>query len=123
MTSIVSKWQSLTKKEKGGKEGKKEGDVKEEAAKVQQPAPSVPESPEVILLKALILQVMCLYQKVVPHLVSQSKFDFSKLLKGIVSEKGMREEVPPVLQHQILQLALDLPASRFSWFRVQVRPL
>lgn len=119
MTSIVSKWQSLTKKEKGGKEGKKEGDVKEEAAKVQQPAPSVPESPEVILLKALILQVMCLYQKVVPHLVSQSKFDFSKLLKGIVSEKGMREEVPPVLQHQILQLALDLPASRFSWFRVQ----
>uniref|UniRef100_A0A673W7V6 URB1 ribosome biogenesis homolog n=1 Tax=Salmo trutta TaxID=8032 RepID=A0A673W7V6_SALTR len=111
MTSIVSKWQSLTKKDKGGKEGKKEGDVKEEATKVEQP--------EVILLKALILQVMCLYQKVVPHLVSQSKFDFSKLLKGIVSEKGMREEVPPVLQHQILQLALDLPASKFSWFRVQ----
>lgn len=25
---------------------------------------------------------MCLYQRVVPHLVSQSKFDFSKLLKG-----------------------------------------
>uniref|UniRef100_A0A8C7FZS0 URB1 ribosome biogenesis homolog n=1 Tax=Oncorhynchus kisutch TaxID=8019 RepID=A0A8C7FZS0_ONCKI len=106
MTSIVSKWQSLTKKEKGGNEGKKEGDVKE-------------DSPEVIVLKALILQVMCLYQKVVPHLVSQSKFDFSKLLKGIVSEKGMREEVHPVLQHQILQLALDLPASKFSWFRVQ----
>uniref|UniRef100_A0A8K9X6G5 Nucleolar pre-ribosomal-associated protein 1 C-terminal domain-containing protein n=1 Tax=Oncorhynchus mykiss TaxID=8022 RepID=A0A8K9X6G5_ONCMY len=80
---------------------------------------SSPESPEVIVLKALILQVMCLYQKVVPHLVSQSKFDFSKLLKGIVSEKGMREEVHPVLQHQILQLALDLPASKFSWFRVQ----
>uniref|UniRef100_A0A8C7M8L1 URB1 ribosome biogenesis homolog n=1 Tax=Oncorhynchus kisutch TaxID=8019 RepID=A0A8C7M8L1_ONCKI len=102
MTSIVSKWQSLTKKEKGGNEGKKEGDVKEDATKVEQP--------EVIVLKALILQVMCLYQKVVPHLVSQSKFDFSKLLKGIVSEKGMREEVHPVLQHQILQLALDLPA-------------
>uniref|UniRef100_A0A8C7M8M0 URB1 ribosome biogenesis homolog n=1 Tax=Oncorhynchus kisutch TaxID=8019 RepID=A0A8C7M8M0_ONCKI len=111
MTSIVSKWQSLTKKEKGGNEGKKEGDVKEDATKVEQP--------EVIVLKALILQVMCLYQKVVPHLVSQSKFDFSKLLKGIVSEKGMREEVHPVLQHQILQLALDLPASKFSWFRVQ----
>ncbi|XP_070983221.1 nucleolar pre-ribosomal-associated protein 1 isoform X1 [Oncorhynchus clarkii lewisi] len=119
MTSIVSKWQSLTKKEKGGNEGKKEGDVKEDATKVEQPAPSGPESPEVIVLKALILQVMCLYQKVVPHLVSQSKFDFSKLLKGIVSEKGMREEVHPVLQHQILQLALDLPASKFSWFRVQ----
>ncbi|KAM9452285.1 nucleolar pre-ribosomal-associated protein 1 [Salvelinus alpinus] len=119
MTSIVSKWQSLSKKEKGGKEGKKEGDVKENATKVEQPAPSGPDSPEVILLKALILQVICLYQKVVPHLVSQSKFDFSKLLKGIVSEKGMREEVPPVLQHQILQLALDLPASKFSWFKVQ----
>lgn len=32
----------------------------------------------------------------------------------------MREEVPPVLQYQILQLALDLPASKFSWFRIQV---
>lgn len=41
--------------------------------------------------------------------------------QGIVSEKGMREEVPPVLQYQILQLALDLPASKFSWFRIQVR--
>lgn len=33
----------------------------------------------------------------------------------------MREEVPPVLQHQILQLALDLPANKFSWFRMQVK--
>lgn len=32
----------------------------------------------------------------------------------------MKEEVPPVLQYQILQLALDLPASKFSWFRIQV---
>lgn len=40
---------------------------------------------------------------------------------GIVSEKGMKEEVPPILQYQILQLALELPASKFSWFRVQVR--
>lgn len=43
---------------------------------------AVAETAEVILLKALILQVICLYQKVVPHLVSQCKFDFSKLLKG-----------------------------------------
>lgn len=35
----------------------------------------------------------------------------------------MREEVPPVLQYQILQLALDLPASKFSWFRIQVKTL
>ncbi|KAM6946090.1 nucleolar pre-ribosomal-associated protein 1 [Aplochiton taeniatus] len=110
MTSIISKWQLLTKKDKGDGNEKQE----EEEAEV-----SAPESAEVIMLKATILQVMCLYQKVVPHLVSQSKFDFSKLLKGIVSEKGIREEVPPVLQYQILQLALDLPASKFSWFRVQ----
>uniref|UniRef100_A0A4W6E3K8 URB1 ribosome biogenesis homolog n=1 Tax=Lates calcarifer TaxID=8187 RepID=A0A4W6E3K8_LATCA len=107
IASIVSKWQSLSKKEKTDGEEKK---TETEA---------VAETAEVILLKALILQVICLYQKVVPHLVSQCKFDFSKLLKGIVSEKGMREEVPPVLQYQILQLALDLPASKFSWFRIQ----
>lgn len=113
------------------------------------------DTAEVILLKALILQLICLYQKVVPHLVSQCKFDFSKLLKGnvfgiiklqlllflklifsnkwllilvficpgIVSEKGIKDEVPPVLQHHVLQLALDLPASKFSWFRMQVRKL
>lgn len=43
---------------------------------------TVAETAEVILLKALILQVICLYQKVVPHLVNQCKFDFSKLFKG-----------------------------------------
>lgn len=31
----------------------------------------------------------------------------------------MKQEVPPVLWYQILQLALELPASKFSWFRVQ----
>ncbi|KAK5868904.1 hypothetical protein PBY51_009879 [Eleginops maclovinus] len=119
MTSIVSKWQSLSKKEKTDCEEKKtktEGVVEPTPKKNEVP---VAETAEVILLKTLILQVICLYQKVVPHLVSQCKFDFSKLLKGIVSEKGMREEVPPVLQYQILQLALDLPASKFSWFRIQ----
>ncbi|XP_031719530.1 nucleolar pre-ribosomal-associated protein 1 isoform X1 [Anarrhichthys ocellatus] len=118
ITSIVAKWQSLSKKEKTDGEEKKtktEGSAEQTDNKV----PAVAETAEVILLKTLILQVICLYQKVVPHLVSQCKFDFSKLLKGIVSEKGMREEVPPVLQYQILQLALDLPASKFSWFRIQ----
>lgn len=42
---------------------------------------------------------------------------------GIVSDKGIREEIPPVLQYQVLQLALDLPASKFSWFRIQVKSL
>uniref|UniRef100_A0A668T7V7 URB1 ribosome biogenesis homolog n=1 Tax=Oreochromis aureus TaxID=47969 RepID=A0A668T7V7_OREAU len=115
MTSIIEKWQSLSKKEKAGSEEKKDkskGDAELTKCKV-------PDTAEVILLKALILQVICLYQKVVPHLVSQCKFDFSKLLKGIVSEKGIKDEVPPVLQHHVLQLALDLPASKFSWFRMQ----
>ncbi|KAM8903347.1 nucleolar pre-ribosomal-associated protein 1 [Spinachia spinachia] len=118
MTSIVSKWQLLSKKEKTeGEESetKKEGRVEQGGNKV----PAIAEAAEVILLKTLILQIVCLYQKVVPHLVSQCKFDFSKLLKGIVSEKGMRDGVPPVLQYQILQLALDLPASKFSWFHIQ----
>ncbi|XP_029027923.2 nucleolar pre-ribosomal-associated protein 1 [Betta splendens] len=113
--SIVSKWQSLSKKDTAGGDGTKtkpQGSAKNNDE-------FVADTAEVVLLKAVILQVICLYQTVAPHLVSQCKFDFSKLLKGIVSEKGMREEVPPVLQYQILQLALDLPASKFSWFRIQ----
>uniref|UniRef100_A0A8B9KDL0 URB1 ribosome biogenesis homolog n=1 Tax=Astyanax mexicanus TaxID=7994 RepID=A0A8B9KDL0_ASTMX len=102
VTSIVSVWQSLSKTEKEenyGNNGK--------------------QNPKLVLLKALLLQVLCLYQRVVPHLISQSKFDFSKLLKGIVSEKGLERNVPPVLQFEILKLALELPASKFSWFRLQ----
>uniref|UniRef100_A0A667Y0W1 URB1 ribosome biogenesis homolog n=1 Tax=Myripristis murdjan TaxID=586833 RepID=A0A667Y0W1_9TELE len=119
MTGIVAKWQSLSKKDKTEAEENKEKkeNNSEKDAKMEGHGNN---SSEIILLKALILQVVCLYQKVVPHLVSQCKFDFSKLLKGIMSEKGMRDEVPPVLQYQILQLALDLPASKFSWFRIQV---
>uniref|UniRef100_A0A672KRE8 Nucleolar pre-ribosomal-associated protein 1 C-terminal domain-containing protein n=1 Tax=Sinocyclocheilus grahami TaxID=75366 RepID=A0A672KRE8_SINGR len=105
MVSVVSNWQSLSKE--------KEDAVKTIARQ---------DDPQLILVKALLLQVMCLYQRVVPHLVSQSKFDFSKLLKGIVTESGIKQEVPPVLQYQILQLALELPASKFSWFRVQDLP-
>uniref|UniRef100_M3ZYI0 URB1 ribosome biogenesis homolog n=1 Tax=Xiphophorus maculatus TaxID=8083 RepID=M3ZYI0_XIPMA len=109
MTLIISAWQSLSKKEKADGEKK---------IKIEELADNKNEA-EVIVLKAFILQVICLYQKVVPHLVTQCKFDFSKLLKGIVFEKGMKEEIPPVLQYQILQLALDLPANKFSWFRLQ----
>lgn len=39
---------------------------------------------------------------------------------GIVTEKGLREEIPPVLQHHILKVALELPANKFAWFKVQV---
>uniref|UniRef100_A0A3P9IBC3 URB1 ribosome biogenesis homolog n=1 Tax=Oryzias latipes TaxID=8090 RepID=A0A3P9IBC3_ORYLA len=117
MTTIISTWQSLSKKEKPeGNDNKSTSDGSKQLRFVF----AVAETTEVVLLKALILQVICLYQRVMPHLVLQCKFDFSKLLKGIVSEKGMKEEVPPVLQYQMLQLALDLPASKFSWFHIQV---
>ena len=197
--SIIGNWQSLNKKETMNGEEK---DTKTEGSAAQTSGNSIPsiflsypydlckrsgmtwtcmflsgwagaETEEVILLKVLILQAICLYQKAVPHLVSQCKFDFNKLLKGnflylvhiymlqiwcrgffsssfihflplypvrgrgfspviylffslppgIMSEKGIREEVPLVLQYQILQLALDLPAGKFSWFRVQVKKL
>ncbi|KFQ41282.1 Nucleolar pre-ribosomal-associated protein 1, partial [Nestor notabilis] len=106
MNNIVAVWQSLLKQGRehhSGQEEKRGGS----------------DDAETLFLKAALLQVICLYQKVVPHLVARSNFDFSKLLKGIVTEKGLREEVPPVLQHHILKVALELPANKFAWFRVQ----
>lgn len=44
---------------------------------------------ETVLLKAALLQVICLYQKVVPHVVTQYNFDFSKLLRG-ASASGLQ---------------------------------
>ncbi|XP_030921106.1 nucleolar pre-ribosomal-associated protein 1 [Geospiza fortis] len=124
MTSIVAVWQSLLKQAREHSNGpaeKKEGDVSTVKAMTE---PEVAEQhgsddAETLLLKAALLQVICLYQKVVPHLVAQSNFDFSKLIKGIVTEKGLREEVPPLLQHHILKVALELPANKFAWFKVQ----
>ncbi|NXW73034.1 NPA1P protein, partial [Hirundo rustica] len=106
MNSIVAVWQSLLKQEREHNDSPAE---KNEGS----------DDAETLLLKAALLQVICLYQKVVPHLVARSNFDFSKLLKGIVTEKGLREEVPPLLQHHILKVALELPANKFAWFRVQ----
>ncbi|XP_047018439.2 nucleolar pre-ribosomal-associated protein 1 isoform X7 [Ictalurus punctatus] len=113
--SIVSIWQSLSKNEKKEDEVQM-AKLKAEEVKTQEHGDG---NQKLILFKALLLQVMCLYHKVVPHLVTESKFDFSKLLKGIVSEKGMKEDVPPILQYQVLQLALELPANKFTWFRFQ----
>uniref|UniRef100_A0A8B9K6W6 URB1 ribosome biogenesis homolog n=1 Tax=Astyanax mexicanus TaxID=7994 RepID=A0A8B9K6W6_ASTMX len=136
VTSIVSVWQSLSKTEKeeseviSGATGLKAG--KED--KVEDYGNNGKQNPKLVLLKALLLQVLCLYQRVVPHLISQSKFDFSKLLKGkpahlslhsehilkgIITPSGLERNVPPVLQFEILKLALELPASKFSWFRLQ----
>ncbi|NWR70263.1 NPA1P protein, partial [Centropus unirufus] len=106
LNNVVAAWQSLLK------QGREHHDGQEEKRESSDDA-------EMLFLKAALLQVLCLYQKVVPHLIARSNFDFSKLLKGIVTEKGLREEVPPVLQHHILKVALELPANKFAWFRVQ----
>ncbi|NXW56243.1 NPA1P protein, partial [Eurystomus gularis] len=116
MTNIVAIWQSLLK------QGKEHHDGREEKREILCPSQGIfhgSDDAETLFLKAALLQVICLYQQVVPHVVAQSNFDFSKLLKGIVTEKGLREEVPPVLQHHILKVALELPANKFTWFRVQ----
>ncbi|NXN08847.1 NPA1P protein, partial [Indicator maculatus] len=107
MTTVVFVWQYLLKPP--SKHHKRKEEKKESGS----------DDAETLFLKAALLQVLCLYQKVVPHLVSRSTFDFSKLIKGIVTEKGFREEVPPVLQHHILKVALELPANKFAWFKVQ----
>uniref|UniRef100_A0A8C2SXU5 URB1 ribosome biogenesis homolog n=1 Tax=Coturnix japonica TaxID=93934 RepID=A0A8C2SXU5_COTJA len=102
MNNIVAVWQSLLK------QGKENQDGQEEKSS---------DDAETLFLKAALLQVICLYQRVVPHLVARSNFDFSKLLKGIVTEQGLREEVPHVLQYHVLKVALELPANKFAWFR------
>lgn len=39
---------------------------------------------------------------------------------GVISEEGLREEVPVTLQHLVLKVALALPASKFLWLKAQV---
>ncbi|CAN2387608.1 URB1 ribosome biogenesis 1 homolog (S. cerevisiae) [Pristimantis euphronides] len=125
VNTVVATWQSLLKQEETDT-GEKGEDVK--ALEEKHGASAVEEFPglakenddfQSTLVRASLLQVLCLYQRVVPHLVMQSNFDFSKLLRGIVDERGLWKEVPPVLQHLILQVALELPASKFSWFKMQ----
>ncbi|XP_029794526.1 nucleolar pre-ribosomal-associated protein 1 [Suricata suricatta] len=119
LNTIVWVWQSLRKQEtkQDDEKGKKRGTWTPAACV----APQCDDA-ETILLKAVLLQVICLYQKVVPHMVMQYNFDFSKLLKGVISEQGLREEVPPILQHHILKVALELPASKFLWLKAQEGP-
>lgn len=116
LNSIVSTWNSLLKQEKMDQGDERKN--KKAVAPVEEPGLSSDDA-ETTLLKASILHTICLYQKVVPHLVAQSNFDFSKLLKGVVNEKAMEQKMPPVLQYNILQVALELPANKFSWFNAQ----
>ncbi|ETE73475.1 Nucleolar pre-ribosomal-associated protein 1, partial [Ophiophagus hannah] len=121
MTNIIAIWQSFLKQDKA-QEGQKNRGT-ETASYVEETNETNKEhgldDVEITLLKAVLLQVICLYQQVVPHLVAQSNFDFSKLIKGIFTEKGLQQEISPVLHYHILKLALELPANKFSWFRIQ----
>ncbi|XP_069801892.1 nucleolar pre-ribosomal-associated protein 1 [Dendropsophus ebraccatus] len=126
VNTIIATWQSLLKPEEEDTVEKVEDLKALEEKHVSSASEEFPglekqnsDDFQSTLVKASLLQVLCLYQRVVPHLVAQSPFDFSKLLRGIVDERGIRTEVPPVLQHLILQVALELPASKFSWFKVQ----
>ncbi|XP_051006192.1 nucleolar pre-ribosomal-associated protein 1 [Acomys russatus] len=119
LNTVVWVWQSLQKqevKQDHGKGKKSAGKPGAESDAVQH------DDAETILLKAILLQVICLYQQVVPHMVTQYNFDFSKLLKGVISEQGPPEEVPPILQHHMLKVALELPANKFLWLRAQEGP-
>uniref|UniRef100_A0A8C4SW97 URB1 N-terminal domain-containing protein n=1 Tax=Erpetoichthys calabaricus TaxID=27687 RepID=A0A8C4SW97_ERPCA len=113
ITNIVAIWQSLTKKEQN------ENQTTEQGSQYKSSLNDLSNS-GVILLKAVILQVLCLYQKVIPYVITQSTFDYSKMLNGIFTENIRRYVVPPVLQHQMLKLCLDLPANKFSWFQVSI---
>ncbi|XP_006862589.1 PREDICTED: nucleolar pre-ribosomal-associated protein 1 [Chrysochloris asiatica] len=119
LNTVVWVWQSLRKQEtkQDGEKGKKKG----QGTSTADVAPQSDDA-ETIHLKAVLLQVICLYQKVVPHVVMQYNFDFSKLLKGVISEQGLCDEVPPILQHHILKVALELPANKFSWLKAQEGP-
>ncbi|NXA14825.1 NPA1P protein, partial [Sapayoa aenigma] len=119
MTNVVAVWQSLQKQGREQRGPAEKRDAAPGAKLILETLCLGSDDAETLLLKAALLQVICLYQKVVPHLVARSNFDFSKLLKGIVTEKGLREEVPPLLQHHVLKVALELPANKFAWFRVQ----
>ncbi|EQB78512.1 nucleolar pre-ribosomal-associated protein 1 [Camelus ferus] len=117
LNTIVWVWQSFRKQET--KQDDEKGKKRDSGTPATCVAPQSDDA-ETILLKAVLLQVICLYQKVVPHVVMQYNFDFSKLLKGVISEEGLREEVPPILQHHILKVALELPASKFLWLKAQI---
>ncbi|XP_061483804.1 nucleolar pre-ribosomal-associated protein 1 isoform X3 [Rhineura floridana] len=124
MTSIVAVWQSLLKQEKEEDGEKRSGPdaasiVDEITEGKETNGEHGSDDAETTLLKAVLLHVICLYQQAVPHLVTQSNFDFSKLIKGIITEKGLCQEIPPVLQYHILKVALELPANKFSWFKIQ----
>nr|XP_038944354.1 nucleolar pre-ribosomal-associated protein 1 isoform X1 [Rattus norvegicus] len=119
LNTVIWVWQSFKKQEikENHEKGKKSSSKTPAASKAVHR-----DDAETILLKSVLLQVICLYQQVVPHVVTQYNFDFSKLLKGIISEQGPAEEAPPILQHHMLKVALELPANKFLWLKAQEGP-
>ncbi|XP_021040517.1 nucleolar pre-ribosomal-associated protein 1 [Mus caroli] len=119
LNTVIWVWQSFKKQEikEDHEKGKKSSSKMPAVSKAVQH-----DDAETILLKSVLLQVICLYQQVVPHVIMQYNFDFSKLLKGIISEQGPPQEVPPILQHHMLKVALELPANKFLWLKAQEGP-
>lgn len=119
LNTVIWVWQSFKKQEikEDHEKGKKSSSKTPAVSKAAQH-----DVAETILLKSVLLQVICLYQQVVPHVIMQYNFDFSKLLKGIISEQGPSQEVPPILQHHMLKVALELPANKFLWLKAQEGP-
>ncbi|XP_068930997.1 nucleolar pre-ribosomal-associated protein 1 isoform X1 [Petaurus breviceps papuanus] len=119
LNNIVCVWQSLGKQKTNEDDGLEKKSSPEDEMTETTEVDHKHDDAETTLLKAILLQVICFYQMVVPHVVIQCTFDFSKLLKGIISEEGFQEEVPPVLQYYILKVALELPANKFAWLKGQ----
>lgn len=69
---------------------------------------------------------LCLVPWARLQLLVPTPHDFSSVFlfwpAGVISEQGLRGEVPPVLQHHILKVALELPTSKFSWLKAQEGP-
>uniref|UniRef100_A0A8C4RBN3 URB1 central HEAT repeat domain-containing protein n=1 Tax=Eptatretus burgeri TaxID=7764 RepID=A0A8C4RBN3_EPTBU len=72
--------------------------------------------PQQVLIQSMILEVLLLYQHLIPHVVAQSSFDFTKLLQSIVGDDG---KAHPLVQRRVLDLLLALPTGKFSWFRTR----
>ncbi|TMS07347.1 Nucleolar pre-ribosomal-associated protein 1 [Larimichthys crocea] len=125
MTSIVAKWQSLSKKEKTNGEEKvtkPEGSAPQTDNKNEMP---VAETAEVILLKALILQVICLYQKVVPHLdvdtesSSGEKSVLYLLLKMFVSSSSS-SHLKTSTKMLVLKVLKDSGVFEYTWTELEL---
>ncbi|KAA0701697.1 Nucleolar pre-ribosomal-associated protein 1 [Triplophysa tibetana] len=109
--SIISKWQSLSKeKEEGAKTANKE-QQQDDKKRIEEKRGE--DDPQLILVKVLLLQVMCLYQRVVPHLLPASKFSWNHMFKGIHFKTFAKRENSCITLLYSIQLkwALNYPKN------------